>query len=168
MTVSAPPSALKSTVSTSFVSIVMLPTSRKNRSRLPFADSVDALGDVGAVEEHRVGAGLALDGVAAVARIPDERVVAGTQERQVVAAVAVDRVVAVAAEQRLDAPAAGDRVVSGAAVEGQGDRLGRERRGRDRVVAAEAVDVELVGRLLVLDRHRSAPGRRRRRPRRRR
>ena len=35
---SAPPSALKSTVSTPLVSIVMLPGLRKNRSRLPFAD----------------------------------------------------------------------------------------------------------------------------------
>ncbi len=74
-------------------------------------------------------------------------------QRQVVAAVAVDRVVPVAAEQRLDALAAGDRVVSGAAVEGQGDRLGCEGCRRDRVVAAEPVDRELVGRLLVLNRH---------------
>ena len=103
MTVSAPPSARKSTVSTPSVSIVMLPTSRKNRSRLPFADRSMLLGGVGAVEEHRVGAVLAFDGVAAVARIPDERVVAGAHERQVVAAVAVERVVPVAAEQRLDA-----------------------------------------------------------------
>ena len=36
--VSAPPSALKSTVSTSLVSMVMLATSRKNLSRSPFAD----------------------------------------------------------------------------------------------------------------------------------
>ena len=72
----------------------------------------DPLVGVGAVEDHRVGAVLALDGVAAVARVPDERVVAGTEEGDVVAAVAVDRVVAVAAEQRLVARAAGDRVVS--------------------------------------------------------
>ena len=49
--------------------------------------------------------------------------------------------------------AAGDRVVSRAAVEGEGDRLGCERGRRDRVVAAEPVDHELVGRLLVLNRH---------------
>ena len=61
----------------------------------------DLLGDVRAVEQHRVGAVLALDGVAAVAGIPDEGVVAGAQQGQVVAAVAVDRVVAVAAEQRV-------------------------------------------------------------------
>ena len=109
--------------------------------------------DVGAVEEHRVDAGLALDGVAAVARIPDERVVAGAQERDVVAAVAVDRVVAVAAEQGLDAPAAGERVVVCAAVQAQGDRRRSERRRRDCIVAAEPVDVELVVRLVVLDRH---------------
>ena len=60
---------------------------------------VDLLVDVGAVEEHRVGAVLALDGVAAVARVPDEGVVAGAQEGHVVAAAAVDDVVAVAADQ---------------------------------------------------------------------
>ena len=113
---------------------------------------VDALGGAGAVEAHRVDAGLAFEGVAAVARIPDERVVARAHQRHVVAAVAVDGVVAVAAEQRLDAPATGEGVVAGAAVERQADRVGRERGGRDRVVAAEAVDDERVGRLLVLDR----------------
>ena len=51
---------------------------------------VDVLGDVGAVEQQRVGAGLALDGVAAVARVPDERVVAGAEKRHVVA-LAADR-----------------------------------------------------------------------------
>ena len=51
---------------------------------------VDVLVGVGAVEEHRVGAGLAFDGVAAVARVPDEGVVAGAQEGHVVAAAAVD------------------------------------------------------------------------------
>ena len=107
----------------------------------------------GAVEDHRVGAGLAFDGVAAIARIPHERVVARAQLREVVAPVAVDRVVAVSAEQRLDAHGAGDRVVSGAAVERQGDRLGREVGRRDRVVAVETVDSERVGRVLVLDRH---------------
>ena len=40
---------------------------------------VDPLGDVGAVEPQRVAARLALDRVAAVARIPDEGVVAGAQ-----------------------------------------------------------------------------------------
>ena len=46
---------------------------------------VDLLVDVGAVEEHRVVAGLALDGVAAVAGVPDEGVVAGAQQGDVVA-----------------------------------------------------------------------------------
>ena len=131
--VSAPPRALKSTVSTPAVSIVMLPWVAEEAEPVAVGGQVDLLGAVGTVEQHRVGAVLALDGVAAVARIPDERVVAGTQERDVVAAVAVDRVVAVAAEQRLDALAAGDRVVAGAAVERQGDRLARRaRRPRSR------------------------------------
>ena len=73
---------------------------------------VDVLVDVGAVEQHRVGAGLALDDVAAVARVPDERVVAGAQQRHVVAAAADDDVVAVAADEDVGAVAAGDGVVA--------------------------------------------------------
>ena len=64
---------------------------------------VDVLGDVGAEEEHRVGAVLALDRVVAVARIPLEDVVAGAQEGDVVAVVAEDEVVAVAAEEHVGA-----------------------------------------------------------------
>ena len=55
--------------------------------------------DVGAVEEQRVGAGLAFDGVAAVAGVPDERVVAGAHQGDVVAASAVDQVVARTSDQ---------------------------------------------------------------------
>ena len=62
---------------------------------------VEPLGDVRAVEAHRVGAVLALDDVAAVARVPDERVVARAQERGVVALVAVHDVVAVARDHGL-------------------------------------------------------------------
>ena len=131
----------------------MLPWVRKKRSRLPLADRSTCSAAVGAVEQHRVGAVLALDGVAAVARIPDERVVAGAEEREVVAAVAVDRVVAGAAARRLDALGAGDRVVSGAAVERQGDRLRCEMCRVEDVVAVEPVDGELIARLLVLDRN---------------
>ena len=59
---------------------------------------VDVLADVGAVEHQRVGAGLALDDVAAVARVPDEGVVAVAEQGHVVAAAADDGVVAVAAD----------------------------------------------------------------------
>ena len=64
----------------------MLATSRVNADAAAVGRDVDLLGDVGAVEQHRVGAGLALDGVAAVAGVPDERVVAGAQQGRVVAA----------------------------------------------------------------------------------
>ena len=106
----------------------------------------DALGDVGAVEQHRVGAVLAFDRVAAVARIPDEGVVAGTQQGQVVAAVAVDRVVAVAAEQELAALAAGDRVVSVSTVDGRRDGVGEGAVAvvdAHEVVAGPGIDVDL-------------------------
>ena len=133
---------------------------------LAVGGDVDALAGARAVEQHRVGAVLAFDGVAAVARIPDEGVVAGAHERQVVASVAVGRVVAVAAEHVLDAPAAGDRVVCCAAVQGQADHPGCERRGRNPVVAAETADLELVARLRVPNRHHRRAGRTRRRLRR--
>ena len=87
----------------------MLARLRVKRTRPPFADDVEVLGDVGAVEQHRVGAVLALDDVVAVARVPLEHVVAGAHERHVVALLAVDEVVAVAAEQEVDAVAAEER-----------------------------------------------------------
>ena len=62
----------------------------------------------------------------------------------VVAAAADDDVVAVAADQHVGALAADDRVVAGAAVDGELDDAGRQRRGVDGVVAAEAVDDQRV------------------------
>jgi hypothetical protein len=101
------------------VSIVMAATSSVR-------GQVDVLGDVGAVEAHPVGAGLALDRVAAVAWVPDEGIVAGAQQRQVVAAVAVDRVVAGAAEQGLRSGASEQRVVSGFAGDPRPDPVGED------------------------------------------
>ena len=77
---SAPPRALKSMCSTPLRSMVMLATSRDEPHPAAVGRDVDVLGDVGAVEQQRVGAGLALDDVAAVARVPDERVVAGAEQ----------------------------------------------------------------------------------------
>ena len=48
---------------------------------------------VGAVEQHRVGAGLAFDGVVVVAGVPDEGVVAGPHQGSVVAVAAVEEIV---------------------------------------------------------------------------
>ena len=59
------------------------------------------LGDSRAVEAQLVGAGLAVDAVAPVARIPDERVVARSEQDVIVAAVSVHQVGPGAAEQRL-------------------------------------------------------------------
>ena len=59
----------------------------------------------------------AFDGVAAVARVPLERVVAAAERGRVGALVAVDEVVAVAAEQRVVAVAAENGVVAAAAVD---------------------------------------------------
>ena len=116
---------------------------RKNRTRPPLADDVDALGDGGAVEQHRVEAGLALERVVVVARVPDEGVVAVAHERVVVAVAAVDQVVALAAEERVDTEAAVHREL---------DAVGLQRRGVDGVVAARAVERQpVVGLLLEED-----------------
>ena len=66
------------------------------------------LADVGAVEVEAVVAGLAFDGVAAVAGVPLEAVVAGSEGGLVGADVAVDAVVAVAAEEGVGAVAAAE------------------------------------------------------------
>ena len=79
----------------------MVPTSRVKRIAPAVRRHLEALVDVRAVELHRVRTVLALDDVAAVARIPLEGVVARAQEGGVGALVAVDEVVAVAAEQRV-------------------------------------------------------------------
>ena len=94
--------------------MVTLPTSRKNRTRLPLAERSMFSLTLEPLKMHRVVAALALDGVAAVAGVPDEGVVAGAHEGHVVAAAAVDEVVARAADED---------VVAVAAVQGQADRV---------------------------------------------
>ena len=152
VTLSAPPSALKVTNSTPPVSIVMFAGLRKNRSRFPFADR-STVSEAAAPLNTMVS----LPSSPSIVSLPSpgsQTNVSSPAPRAalVVAAVAVDRVVAVAAEERLRARAAGDRVVAVPAVEELGDRAGRKSGGGDVVVAAEALDEELVGRLLMLDR----------------
>ncbi len=106
---------------------------------------VDLLVDVGAIEQQRVGAGPTFDRVTAVARIPDERVVAGAQVRHVIAAAAGDKVVAIAAEQRVVAITASDRVVARAAIERELDQAGETIAGRDDVIAAIGMEDEILG-----------------------
>ena len=75
VTVSAPPPGATSTVSTPVASSVTPPTSRVTLSRAAARRELDLLGGAAAVELERVGTALAVDRVAAVARVPDERVV---------------------------------------------------------------------------------------------
>ena len=109
---------------------------------------VDLLARVGGVEVERVGAALALDGVAGVARIPLEAVVAAAELGRVGAEVAVGDVVAGAADQRLAERAAAQGVVAGPAVE-------RDRRGGG---AAGVEDGELVVTAAALDLDRGERG----------
>src|SRR5262249_57283220 len=87
--------------------------------------NIDVLVDIRAVEPERVEAGLILDRVVAVARVPDERVVARAEEGHVVAGAAVDKIIALAAE---------DRVGAGTTIDGQCHGTGNYRRSVDRVV----------------------------------
>ena len=114
---------------------------------VPVRRQIDLLGNVGAVEDHRVGTGLAVDDVAAIARIPHERVVPGAHAHDVVAALAVDRVVPGAADQRLGAGSADETIVSGAAVDRRRDAVGEDPVGlvdRHGVVAAPGVDLDVL------------------------
>ena len=91
---SAPPSALNWMVSTSFRSMVTLAMSRVNSTRPPLAEMSMFSAMTAPLNSMRVDAGLAFDGVVVVAGVPDEGVVAGAEEGNVVAVAAVDEVVA--------------------------------------------------------------------------
>jgi hypothetical protein len=69
----------------------------------PVGGDVHVLADVGTVEHEPIRASPTLDDVAAIARIPDERIVAVAEQGGVVATSADDRVVAVASEQEIGA-----------------------------------------------------------------
>ena len=103
----------------------------------------------GPVEDHLVEAGTTLDDVGAVARIPDEGVVALAQERRVDATVAVDEVVAATTDQDLIATPADERVIAVLAVDPR--RLGRRERAvdQDGVVAVAGLDLDGVERVEV-------------------
>ena len=61
------------------------------------------------LKSSRVDAGLTLDRVVVVARVPDEHVVARAEQRHVVAVPAVDEVVALAADKHVVTQAAVER-----------------------------------------------------------
>src|SRR5262249_23600812 len=103
--------------------------------------------DVGAIEHERIRAGLALDRVAAIARIPGERVVAVAEQGRIVAAAAGHNVVAVAAEQDVVALTSDDGVIAGAAVERDRRIADGQRRRGERIVAGAPRDDQRVGRL---------------------
>ena len=89
------------------------------------------------LKSMRVGAGLALDDVAAVAGVPDEGVVAGAHQGGVVAAAAVDQVVALAADEQSLPVAAVERQADDARPAG---RTRRRCRRRARPLIGERVE----------------------------
>src|SRR5262249_7146163 len=98
------------------------------------------------VEEQRVGSGLALNGVVAVARVPLEGIVASAEEGYIIALVAIDEVVAVATQQRIVAVATQQRVVAGTAVDGDLDQRREVAGGGKAVVAAVGVKDKVLRR----------------------
>ena len=124
----------------------MLAGWRKNRNPWPVRGDVEGVRDA-AVEQHRVGAGLALNGVAAVTGIPGERVVARPEIREIVASVSVDGVVVEAAEEPLGPAASPEVVVARVAAQGRGLRVGEDAVrlvDEDAVVAAEREDEDPI------------------------
>ena len=111
-------------------SIAMAATLRVRRTREPLAETSMFSPMLEPLKLRAFAAALAFDGVAAVARIPLEAVVAGAEQCGVRTDVAVDEVVAAAAEQQIGAVAAAQRVVAGAAVERQVGQRRRCRSGR--------------------------------------
>ena len=95
----------------------MLATSRESIARLPLAEMLMFSLTLAPLNSSVSMPGLTLDRVAAVARVPDERVVAGAEQGHVVAAPADDDVIAGAADDRVIAVAAVDREVDLAGIE---------------------------------------------------
>src|SRR5690242_16671304 len=96
---------------------------------------LDVLADVRTIELERIEAALPDDDVVAVARIPDERVVAGAE---------LGVVVAVAADQGIVAVTAGDGVVAGPAIEREMEETGETIAGGDDVIAAAGIEDEIL------------------------
>ena len=114
----------------------------KQASAAAIGRDIDLLANVGAVEQQRIGAVLAFDDVAAIARIPLKRIVSGAEECGVTALIAVDEIVSVAADQEVVAGAAEDRVIAAAAINRERELPCGEPRRIDGVVAAERVNVK--------------------------
>src|SRR4029079_2903841 len=145
--VSVPSRASTLIVSMLFRSIATIPISRVRLTWLQSPDiggqrevaamrrDVDGLGNAGILELQRVEASLAVNGVAAIARVPDEHVVTRAKQCRLAPAAAVDDIIAGAAD---------DLVIAVAAVEREVDLTGVELRCIDRVVTGAAVDDQRV------------------------
>src|SRR5262249_5300018 len=97
---------------------------------------VDLLSDVGAVELHRVGAGLALDDVVAVAGVQIGGRAPAAPRSLVFPAAPDDQLVAAPAKKEVVPAPAGDGVVARAAVHCERDQGGQSVAAGERVVAA--------------------------------
>ncbi len=109
--VSAPSNARISMRSTSLTSR-LAPPNAASFVRVPLAEMPNRVTDVRPDLAEGVEVGLAFDDVAAVAETPDEQVVAGAQQGDVVARAAGDRVIAIVAGQLVVAGAAVDDIVA--------------------------------------------------------
>src|SRR4029077_2095960 len=111
-----------------------------------FGRDVESLVDVCTIELKCVEAVLAVNDIAAVAGVPDKRVVSGPEYRRIAATAAGDDVIAGAAQERVVAIATGDGVISGAAIDRKMDKIGEAIAGGEDVVAVIHVEHEVFGR----------------------
>ena len=109
-------------------------------ARPPLAEMVMFSATLAPLNCERVEPGLTFEGVVVVTRVPDEGVVAGAHEGEVVAVAAVDQVVALAAEEDVRAETAVHRQLDSVSL--QACRV-------DDVVAAKPIDRQPIIRLLL-------------------
>ena len=104
------------------------------------------LGHVGAVEHQRVVAGAAVDGVAAVSRIPGEAVIAGTKRRRVATATSVDLIVTGPPDEHVITVTTAQDIITRTPIEGQRGEACQTVAPRDRVGPGEPLYVETLDR----------------------
>src|ERR1035438_2807481 len=123
--------------------MVILATSRKNRRRVPLADMLMFSFTLAPLKTRVLVPAWALDGVASIARVPDEGVIAVAQQDDIVAPAAAYRVIARAPNDNIVSVATDDRVIAVAAIVYDLNAQCNEAiPAGDHIVSSQSVDVE--------------------------
>src|SRR5258707_2981683 len=107
--------------------------------------NIDVLARAGTDEQQGVATILAVDGVAAIARIPDKDIISCPEQGRVVARPPGHMIEAVAAEEDVGAVAPGDLVVARAAIEGEVHEPREAIAGDNDVIAVAAMEDDILG-----------------------